>query len=155
MIRKATYEDIPTMVELGKKFFEETKMGEFTTYDPLSAATTFKAMIDGDGAVIFLLEVGGEIVGGISAVLSVHYFNFDSITGQELFWFVDKEYRGTREALKLFITLENWVKEKKICSFSMVALHNLKDNNFETLQKLYLKRGYTPLEGVFVKGGGE
>jgi hypothetical protein len=64
-----------------------------------------------------------------------------------MFWFVDPEYRKG-EGLKLLSAYE--AIAAKIGVKRMSIAHLLSDNN-QTLNKLYVKKGYRPMETHYVK----
>lgn len=140
-------DDIPVMVELGMEFFNFTELSKITEYDPESAAQTFKAMIENEMSMILLIDIDGKVVGGAGAVLAPFYFNLNHLTGQEFFWFVSEQYRGSRESIRLFNALEDWAKEKGARSFFMIALRC----NYDAVKRVYELKGYLENETNFVR----
>ncbi len=112
MLREARHDDILRMVELGRQFFAEAGLTDFMEYDEESAAGTFFGLIDNPDGAVFVMEVDGQVVGGVGAILAPHYFNLQHKSGQELFWYVDPQHRGGRESLQMLKTVQSWAKDR-------------------------------------------
>jgi hypothetical protein len=151
MIERLNPGQLSLCLEGGRKFFDEGKMpGGFV---PQVFLTTFGRLIwDGTGIVLasFQFEVqGGKriITGALGGVLAPSPFN-GRLMATELFWFVLPEHRGGSDALRLFSAFEDWAVEKKAEMISFVHLLALSPDR---LEKLYRKRGYTPVEVNYIK----
>lgn len=142
MIRQATLEDIPEIVRKGARFYELVNLP--VDYDPPSVSATMKQLIESDLGAIF---VDDKINGAIGALLYPHYFNHNILTGGELFWWVEPEYRG-KLGSQLLDAMEEWVESMGAISFQMIALEDYKPS---LLGKIYEKRGYSPLEHTYLK----
>lgn len=146
-VREATLEDMPRILELGREFFAESGYKGIIEYDEDSARTTFEGLIASETAVILLMEMGGLIVGGAGAMVAPFYMNANQLVGQEFFWFVSEDFRGTRQALDLFNCLEAWSRSVGAEFFVMIALRE----NFDKVSKLYERKGYIKTETNFIK----
>lgn len=146
MVREATVDDVPRLVELGQRFFEETELGAVTSYDPESAAKSFCGMIELPQAGVFVLEVDGEVVGLIAGLVAPYLFNAE-LTGQELLWYVEPAHRGGRQSLRLVRVLEEWARMQGAATFAMAALMTSPVGIFD----YYESRGYIPQETHFVR----
>ena len=136
MIRPATPDDIPALLEMGRKFSEKAKLADHVGYKPESMAETFRAMIDG-GHPLFIGEHGA-----IGAIQTKHPFNYDHIHAQELFWWSEG-----REGLALLNALEAYCADE--ChSLTMITLEAIDP---ERTGRLYERLGYRPLEHSYVK----
>lgn len=137
MIREATLDDIPALLEMGAKFAEKARLTDHVGYDPDSMAATFAALIEAPEHAIFIGEAGA--IGGTSCA---HPFNHSHRIAQELFWWSEG-----REGLRLLAAFEGWARET--CqSVAMIALEAV---NPERVGRIYEKQGYAPLERGFVK----
>jgi len=146
MLRPATLEDIPRIIELGQAFFCEAGLELFMSYCPESSAKTFAGMIESENAAIFLLTSGGEVVGGAGGILAPHYFNASHRTGQELFWYVDPAHRGRRESLRLLDALEAWAIGEGATTFVLASMQT----SSPAVARLYQARGYHQLETYYM-----
>lgn len=136
MIRAATLDDIPRLLEMGSRFAKLANLSEHVGYDPDSMAETFKALIDG-GHPVFISETGA-----IGATQSPHPFNHRHITAQELFWW--SEGGGGTRLLKAMI--EHC--ERHCHSLQMITLEAVRP---DAVGKLYERMGFRPLERSYVK----
>ena len=136
MIRAATLEDIPRLLDMGERFSQLANLSEHVGYDRDSMAATFQAMIEG-GHPLFIGERGA-----IGATSTPHPFNHAHIHAQELFWWSEGG-----EGLALLKELERHCEEH--ChSLTMITLEAIEP---ERTGQLYMKLGYTPLEHSYVK----
>ena len=137
MIRQATSADVPRLLAMGQRFADKAKLTEHVGYDPVSMATTFEAMIAGEGHVILIGENGA--IGGLSGP---HPFNHAHIIAQELFWWSEG-----REGLRLLAAFEEWAAAR--ChSLRMITLEAVEP---ERTGRLYQRRGYAPLEHGYIR----
>lgn len=134
MIRRATLDDMPAILDLG---------AEFLAYSPHSwipldrdAFATFAAHMIEHGA-IFLSEDG--FIGGL---LSPAYFNPAYVFAAELFWFARKEGPQLRQAF------EAWAREQ---GASAVTCSGLVDHHEAAIRRVYGRAGYEPSEIAFMK----
>ena len=136
MIRPATVDDIPALMEMGQRFASLAQLNEHVGYDPDSMKESFGALINGEHPVFM-----GE-TGAIGATSTHHPFNREHIIAQELFWWSEG-----REGLRLLDALEAWCEEH--ChSLRMITLQAVRP---EATGRLYERRGYVPLEHSYIK----
>ena len=147
MVREAIAADVPRLVELGQRFFDETDMGQVTTYDPQSAGRNFAALLTMENAGVFVLDVGGEVVGVIAGLLAPYLFNAAELTGMELLWYVEPEHRGNFSSLRLVRVLEEWARQQGAATFAMAAMMT----SPAAVADFYQRRGYRPQETHFVR----
>lgn len=136
MIRAATLDDIPALLDMGERFSQKAKLANSVGYDPASMADTFQAMIEG-GHPIFIGERGA-----IGATSTPHPFNHAHIHAQELFWWSEGG-----EGLALLNELERHC-EDHCHSLAMITLEAIEPGR---TGQLYKKLGYVPLEHSYVK----
>ena len=145
MIRPADIGDLPDIVRMGRDFASVS--GAPFPFDAESAITTIRNLIASPSGVVLVADIG-PIVGMTGALIHPHYFNSSHITGQELFWWIDPPYRGSKIGLEMFHSLEEWARSSGANSFSMIALHA---QNPEKIGRLYERNGYVPLENSYTK----
>ena len=137
MIREATRDDIPVLLEMGQRFAQKARLLEHVGYDAANMENTFGVMIDAPDHVIFIGESGA-----IGAMSGPHPFNYAHKIAQELFWWSEG-----REGLRLLTAFEEWAKG--FCqSARMASLHAIKP---EATGRLFERRGYIPLEHGFIR----
>lgn len=147
MIRLADERDIPALVRMGHYFFDEAGWGDVTEYDPASMERTIRHLIDSETGILLVVEAGGVLTGMAGALLYPHYFNTTSLTGQEIFWWVDPAHRKGGGAA-LLDALEAAAEAAGAVSFSMVSVASLRS---DALDRVYRRRGYRPAERTYIK----
>lgn len=130
------------MLLMGAKFHAYSGLSEID-YDPASFRETLEAGIDSDNQAYLVAEQSGQVVGMIGGIVYPSYFNRNSLTGQEMFWWSE-----STEGLRLYRALEAWAISKGCTSFSMVALQ---DREFTRMDALYKRMGYRPSEHSYIK----
>jgi GNAT superfamily N-acetyltransferase len=136
MIRRATLEDVPALLDMGGRFSERAKLQSNVGYDPVSMKATFEALIT-NGHPVFISETGA-----IGATLTNHPFNASHVVAQELFWWSEGG-----EGAALLDALESYCSQEAD-SLIMIALEAIRP---EAVGRLYERRGFVPLERSFVK----
>lgn len=136
MIRAATLNDIPALLDMGARFSKKAQLSGHVGYDAESMAATFTAIIEG-GHALFVSDTGA-----IGATLTQHPFNAGHVVAQELFWWSEG-----RDGLALLGALEAHCTEHAD-SLIMITLEAVKP---ETVGRLYERRGFVPLERSFIK----
>lgn len=137
MIRDATADDIPVLLDMGERFAAKGHIP--CGYDRETMAQTFAHLIE--HGILLITEARD---GAIGALCHPHPFNRHHLTGQELFWW--SEAKGTGSAL--FDALERRIEALGVNSFSMIALEALRP---EAVGALYRRRGYSPVEHSYMK----
>lgn len=132
---------------MGKAFHAVTGIADLIPLDGATLERTFLQLIEGETAVLLVIEDNGRLIGATGALLHPHYFNADHLTGQELFWWVDPEHRGCGGAL--FDALEGWARRMGANSFGMIALEAI-DNG--RAGAIYRRRGYRAVEHSYLRG---
>lgn len=145
-VRKATKEDLPDLICMGRKFFEESGFSAETSFDLASVSKMLIHLIEG-GGVVFVAEKDGQSIGIAAAMTFPYYFNLNCKAGQELFWWLDPQFRGGTLGVRLLKALEAWAQEQGCQTFTMVSLPALDS----PASKLYMHRGYRPSECSFIK----
>jgi len=139
VIRPATSDDIPHLVELGGKFHAASPYAHLP-YVPERVAATVQHLL-GAGHVV-VSDVGG--IKGMSAAMAGPMWFSDVPAAQELFWWSD----GSGEAHELRAALEKWAKAQGCALFVMVCLEN---DKAPVLARLYRRDGYQPVEHHFIR----
>lgn len=109
MIRVATADDLPRIVELGAKMHAESLRWSRIPFDAERARASMSAVL-AEG-VAFLYEREGIAVGGIAGTITPHWACSASIA-QEVAFFIDPECRGGMAASRLICALVAWGRAK-------------------------------------------
>lgn len=146
MIRPATHDDLPRVLEMGERFFDTAGWDDVAEWDQASVRKTLEGLIEGDAGCLFVAEAEGGLVGMTGGLVYPFYFDHGHITGQELFWWVEPEHRGVGGAL--LDAMETWAKEAGAKSFAMIALDKI---NPDLMGRVYRRRGYRPSEHSYIR----
>lgn len=144
MIREANIDDVDRIVELGMGFYNQSVWRERTDWNSDNVKMLVEGMIESPDFIIYVSVIDGVIVGMIGAAISTIWYCGDSMI-QELFWYVDPEYRNG-EGHKLLKTLENKAKDDNIKFILMIGL-----SETPLIDKYYERNGYVPSENMFLK----
>lgn len=142
MIRVATREDLPVIVELGKMLHEESVYREFS-YDPDKVFEHMGMLIDG-GGVVFLAVRDGEVVGGVAGGVAEQWFSREKIAFDYTL-FIRKDCRNGVMAMKLIVALTSWGKAKGVKTRMGITT----GINVEGSTRLYLACGMKPAGVLF------
>jgi hypothetical protein len=142
MIRAAEINDLPNLLRMSESFFNVSGYAELTTFN----------VADSEELLIRLIELGTILTDGKNAMLGFIIFplfmNKQTIMSQELFWWVDKEIRGTTAGIKLLKMAEKISKESGATVMNMLSLEDL---NGEKVNKMYSKLGYKRKEQSYMR----
>jgi len=148
VIRHATNQDIPELVEVMRNFYRESGYASRVEYDPISAADTFAALIEDNNGCLIVAEQDGELVGSIGALAFPLYFNKSYRMAQELFWWLSPKLRGSSIGIRLLRKAEQWAKLNRVENFIMIALDKV---NPDKVGSLYKRSGYELSEYLYMK----
>lgn len=146
-VRYAFPEDVEEMAVKGQRFFDATILKNYFEYDVPSMVKTIGRLVNEDNAVAFCWEQGGQIVGGIGGMLAPMYFNENHLAAQQIFWFVLPEYRNIK-SLRLLQAWEQWAT---MYGASVIWSGAKMDDHYQGMQTMMGRRGYAPLETVFIR----
>lgn len=146
-VRLALPEEAEEMAIKGRRFFDHTILPGYFPYDEASLEQTILELIERHDGVVMVLEHEGEIVGGIAGFLLPMYMNRGVRAAQQVFWFVLPEHRG-RRSLNLLTAWEQWAKRNRA---GVIYSGAKMDDNYESMSVVMRRRGYKPLETVFIR----
>lgn len=109
-LRVATVHDIPTLVEFGESFIQESPNYQARPYDNSKVANHFNSLIK-HGA-LFVVEENSVICGGFAGGIGSDWFNGQKIAFDYVMY-VKPEYRKTRAAYLLIDAFVNWARIMK------------------------------------------
>ena len=148
-IREAKANDAWSIVLLLQKFHKEAKPpGEF---DARHMFNFINAQLNKDIVCILVLLYTNKIVGAAGFHEAFAPWNIEYLIGNELFWWIDREHRGTsgREMLK---ELEVQARKRKLDVLMMASLSSLEA---EKMDAFYRSEGFKPLEQYYMKAFNE
>jgi hypothetical protein len=146
IIREATETDVHQLVQVGSHFFSEMGYSRTVPFDELSCATGIHRLMDA-GAMIFVADVDGEVVGTIIGLMSSLWCQPHVPTAVEMAWWVMPKYRGPI-GIRLLRKFEEWGKAQgaKFLVMSDIALDGksgvadmLGRMNYQTVERTHMK----------------
>ncbi len=145
MIRPATSEDMPRLIEMGRAFVTEARYADEIAFVPEDFTKTLAALHAAD--LLRVLDSGGKAIGMGAADVGPTIFNYSHRIAREAFWYVDPEHRRG-SGMKLLNALELAAKSQGARIFDAVAEEGKRS---EALARLYRAGGYSPAEHTFRK----
>lgn len=134
-------------VRMCKNFFESSPFKEMTfSRDGIDAVLDLH-LEDKTKAIVILYEVDNKIVGMVCGMASSPLFAVEPIAS-ELAWWVDEEYRKTKDSAKLIYAFEDWAL--RIGSYG-TSLALIKGVSPESVGKFYERQGYVETENNYLK----
>jgi GNAT superfamily N-acetyltransferase len=95
-VRMATAEEIPRIVEMGRRFRSESSYNEHLPENVEKMTKLAMHLLSKDGLLV--LEREGQIIGMLGFIIHSHFISGETLAG-EVFWWVEPEFRG--DGLKL------------------------------------------------------
>lgn len=143
-LRLVQYQELSEVITVVQKFFDEGFL--IGKLKPEVFTQTWTTIItSGMGAIIAAYR-GSNMIGTLGFMI-MNDPNDGELVSQEMFWFVDPQYRKG-EGLKLLNRYEEIAKQIGVKRIGLA--HMLSDNN-TTLSKLYIRKGYRPMETHYFK----
>lgn len=105
MIRVATLDDVPALVALGAAMHAESPRFSRLRFSGERLAATLRAAVQGHFSRV--VEIDGQIVGGLVALLTPHWFS-DDLMACDLALFMDPRFRGTMAPARLLREYGAW-----------------------------------------------
>lgn len=147
-LRKAGLNDIPVILEMGKKLLAESSYAD-AGWDEATARYNLEQFIIDDGQqamCVLSMSDEGKPVGVLVA------YNFQTLFSKnkvavECVWWLDPEYRTIPRANDMMDAFEYWAK----ASGCYVAQYGLLASADPRLSKLYQRRGCRKIEEVYYK----
>ena len=142
-IERPTYQDLPGMVEGGRKFFHHSRFDKWGLgYDAEGFARVVLGLIQMPTMLVLIAKDGNDVVGSIAASSFPWLLDPSQLMVQEIWWWVDKEYRGNVGKM-LMGGLEAWCKDIGAKHLLMIGLA---DDRLRRMDKLYGRMGFSPIE---------
>jgi GNAT superfamily N-acetyltransferase len=138
-IRVATISDLDLVLDLGKKFLNETNYKQFGAEDKLEQLAKYFLTSPASERIVFLYDD----VGILGASVSPFIFG-DMKVATDILWWVEPTRRGDNIGTELIKAYEYWAKTVGCRIAVMVSLD-------ERVGKFYEKNGYALYERAYMK----
>ena len=133
-VRRATHDDIPRLVVMGRKFHEKAEIP--APYSEAATSNLLAGLIDSPDGAVFVTDAG--MIGGM---LAPAYCSTDWRMAVELFWWAED-----RSGLRLLAMFEKWAQNSGANEIRMTTIAGL-----ETATRILDRRGYRPIEISHIK----
>lgn len=145
-LRLATENDVEAVLTMAKRFHEASPYSDLS-FSSATSYELFRAYLEGDKTrlIIILSEQDGSPQGMVIGMASTPLFSQD-LMATEIAWWMNPEYRKTRDSLLLIQAYEDWTRRIG-CKITQVAMLDEVTN----LEKFYLKRGFKRAEQSFIR----
>lgn len=151
IIRPATLDDIPTLVDMGHHFYTQGAFGDKgLNFSPHGMARFFEFTITAPMCVFLVAETNEGIAGAIAGIIGPWACDGRQPMLQEFFWYAPCGWVGTEGGLgrKLQDEYERIGKE----SGAVFCLMGTQDGPREdVLKRLYERRGYKHFNHQYIK----
>lgn len=142
MIRPARVEDIPTIIEKGKRLHDESSYVH-VTYSPERAEALCKLLIL--AGFIVVAEIDGEVVGAMLGDVYTPWYTTD-LVGIEYSLYIEPEHRNGLIAVKMVRAWEKWCT-----AMGAKQLRPGVGTGDKNAAGLYLALGFSQVGQFFVK----
>lgn len=150
-IRMATLEDIPALVEGGRRMHGLTRFKHFD-YNAQRVAAGFEGLISqGQHKYVFMVaESGsGQIVGALIGVLEQHIFS-EQLTASIMHFDVLPEARMGGYGVRLLKAFETWAKNRNVLEICF-GVNSGVEGDLAPLARFAARLGYQKVGENFVK----
>lgn len=142
MIRVATFDDVPRLVDLGREFLTgSSRYSGAILLNPDAMGMLASTLIEQPHGLVLVSEEDGEVTGMIGVIATFHPMSGEKVMS-EMFWYVTPDKRG--QGLKLLFAAEAWARSHGIEKSIMISPS-------KKISSLYKRLGYSKLEEQFVK----
>lgn len=145
-LRLATPEDLEDVLRMAREFHGVSPYSSLE-FSSARSYELFKAYLDGDKTrlIIILSEQDKKPRGMVIGMASEPLFS-DDLMATEIAWWMDPEYRRSRDSLLLIDAYQDWTRRIG-CSITQVAMLD----SVTDLSGFYKKRGFERAEQSFIR----
>ena len=147
-VTTALHNDIEEYLILLEKFHSKSTIKNNAAFDYDSCKLFLTTCLENSDIVLFVCKDSSKLIGVTAGLLFPLYFNHNYKVTQELWWWVEEEYRGSKAGNLMYNALENWAKEKEANAMFMIALE---DQKVDAMVKVYKRKGFVGTERTFIK----
>jgi len=149
MIRYATEEDIPRLLDLGEEFASTLeRLPKGTSFSREDVEKVVRHLINSDGSCILVYEKDDIIIGILGGELLPLYFCPQAKNAMEHFFFVTEKARSEGAGDKLMEAFIYWGKEMGAVSVIMVSM-NVSTTTHS--KEVFEKHGFKDFETAYKK----
>lgn len=144
-VRDATEDDIPALLEMGRRFIDLAWSRVGVPYDEQTCHELLVGLMAMPNGILLTDDGNTAMLG---AIVHPWHFNKHVLTGTELFWWANE---GSRSGMALKRECERRAVEMGALTFNMACQDHIAR---APLERLYRMSGYSPSEHIFIKALG-
>jgi GNAT superfamily N-acetyltransferase len=145
IIRQATHEDIPRIVEMGRAFYAASGYEAIAPASIPSIAGL--AIVTMEQGVMLVAESDDRVVGMASLFLEPFTFNPEVTVASELAWWIDPDHRGGTLAVRMLHAIGEACQSKGVKVIRMAAL----ESSPPQVAGLYGRAGYVRSDSHYMR----
>lgn len=111
MIRDATPDDVPALVELGRQMAAESPRFSRLTYSPAKLDALFRMLIASPDGLLLVAESKGDRVGVMACMVADHWCA-EGRMAMEFGLFIAPQHRGGMSAARMIRRYVQWARER-------------------------------------------
>jgi len=136
--RLATYEDIPLMVPMGRRFHTASGFASYSDFNATDFADAIETLIDDECGLVLLSDRGM-----MGAAIGQLWYDKSITCAEELFWWSEDG-----SGLKMLKMAEEWARERGAKAMRMGCIVN---DNLPRMDRLYDRLQYGAREAMYMK----
>lgn len=145
IVRPATREDIPRIVDMALRFYPTTHYAKIADVTKESAAGL--AIIAMESGVMLVAEKDGAVIGMACLVVGPFEFNVSVTMATELAWWIEPEHRGSTLALRMMEAIHAAARERGASVVRMATMANSPPQ----AAAMYERLGYVHSDSHYMK----
>lgn len=145
-VRLATIDDLDAIADMAMRFMDRTRYAAILSPNRDDLKNTIVGILE--HGRIWVAEIDGVVRGFLAAVMQNVWFSSVTRIALEAAWWMDEDFRGRPEGVRLLLAFERWAKEEQadaICMSDIVIEGNTAAGPI--LERL----GYAVSERTFTK----
>lgn len=144
MIRPATYDDIPAMVELGADLVKERQLPEI---DKDATGETIKQHIDGADCFAAVAQISDKIVAGLLLYRTKFWYSKQEFIADTVFY-VDPNHRKSDLPHRLLTVARKWAQ-----GHGLPLILSVSTGEGTGADQLFSRAGLKKIGGLYMDGG--
>lgn len=145
MIRPATHEDVPTIVEMSRQFYATTDYAKWAGFCPKTVAALASNLAENH--VMLIAVIDDVAVGMVGLFVAPFMFNGAKTGAYEVVWWVSPDAQGAGVGKELLEAIVPACAEKGAHAIQMVHLRNSPPH----AAMIYEKNGYMHTESSYTR----
>ena len=133
-IRKWSYDDFDTILDLGETMWQEGAYAEMT-FDRHKVKNTFNKLLSTGKGIGFVAERDSKIIGGIVIYVSEYFFNREKVCSDLALYVDPNERKSIFVPIRLINAATEWAKEQGAREFRPGSTVELASDRVEKLYK--------------------